>query len=31
MTGQAITAAVLLRFLGAGRVVRRDLLAIYPR
>ena len=31
MTGQAITTAVLLRFVGAGRVVRRDLLAIYPR
>jgi len=31
MTGQTITTAVLLRLLAAGRVVRRDLLAIYPR
>ena len=31
MAGQAITTAVLLRLLAAGRVVRRDLLAIYPR
>ncbi len=31
MAGQAITTAVLLRLVAAGRVVRRDLLAIYPR
>jgi putative ABC transport system permease protein len=31
MAGQAITAAVLLRFIAAGHVVRRDLLQIYPR
>ena len=31
MTGQTITTAVLLRLVAAGRVVRRDLLAIYPR
>jgi putative ABC transport system permease protein len=31
MTGQAITTAVLLRFVAVGRVVRRDLLEIYPR
>ncbi len=31
MAGQAVTTAVLLRLMAAGRVVRRDLLAIYPR
>jgi putative ABC transport system permease protein len=31
MAGQAITAAVLLRLVAAARVVRRDLLATYPR
>jgi putative ABC transport system permease protein len=31
MAGQAITSAVLLRLVAAARVVRRDLLATYPR
>jgi len=31
MAGQAITAAVLLRLVAAARVVRRDLVATYPR
>lgn len=31
MAGQAVTTAVLLRLMAAGRVVRRDLLAVYPR
>ncbi len=31
MAGQALTTAVLLRFVAVGRVVRRDLLKIYPR
>jgi putative ABC transport system permease protein len=31
MAGQAITAAVLLRFIAVGRVVRIDLLETYPR
>jgi putative ABC transport system permease protein len=31
MAGQAITAAVLLRLIARARVVRRDLLAAYPR
>jgi putative ABC transport system permease protein len=31
MAGQAITSAVLLRLIAAARVVRRDLVATYPR
>ncbi len=31
MAGQAITAAVLLRLVAGARVVRRDLVATYPR
>jgi putative ABC transport system permease protein len=31
MAGQAITSAVLLRLVAAGRVVRRDLVPTYPR
>jgi putative ABC transport system permease protein len=31
MAGQAVTAAVLLRLMAAGRVVRRDLLGVFPR
>ena len=31
MAGQAITSAALLRLVAAGRVVRRDLVATYPR
>jgi putative ABC transport system permease protein len=31
MAGQAVTTAVLLRLMAAGRVVRRDLQPIYPR
>jgi putative ABC transport system permease protein len=31
MAGQAVTAAVLLRLVAAGRVVRRDLVPAYPR
>jgi putative ABC transport system permease protein len=31
MAGQAITSAVLLRLVAAARIVRRDLLATYPR
>jgi putative ABC transport system permease protein len=31
MAGQAITAAVLLRLVAAARLVRRDLVATYPR
>jgi hypothetical protein len=31
MAGQAVTAAVLLRLMAAGRVVRRDLLDVFPR
>jgi putative ABC transport system permease protein len=31
MAGQAITTAVLLRLIAHARLVRRDLLAVYPR
>ena len=31
MAGQAVTTAVLLRLIAAGRVVRRDLVPVYPR
>jgi putative ABC transport system permease protein len=31
MAGQAVTTAVLLRLMASGRVVRRDLAAIFPR
>lgn len=31
MAGQAVTSAVLLRLVAAGRVVRRDLVPAYPR
>lgn len=31
MAGQAVTAAVLLRLMAGGRVVRRDLAPVYPR
>jgi putative ABC transport system permease protein len=31
MAGQAVTAAVLLRLVAGGRVVRRDLVETYPR
>jgi putative ABC transport system permease protein len=31
MSGQAITTAILLRFVAVGRVVRMDLLETYPR
>ncbi len=31
MAGQAVTAAVLLRLVASARVVRRDLVATYPR
>jgi putative ABC transport system permease protein len=31
MAGQAVTSAVLLRLIAAGRVVRRDLVPTYPR
>ena len=31
MAGQAVTSAVLLRLVAAGRVVRRDLIPTYPR
>jgi putative ABC transport system permease protein len=31
MAGQAVTSAVLLRLVAAGRVVRRDLVPTYPR
>lgn len=31
MAGQAMAAAVLLRLVAAGRVVRRDLVPVYPR
>ena len=31
MAGQALTAAVLLRLVAAGRVVREDLMDRYPR
>ncbi|MDO9457759.1 ABC transporter permease [Nocardioides sp.] len=31
MAGQAITCAVLLRLVASGRVVRRDLAAVFPR
>jgi putative ABC transport system permease protein len=31
MAGQAVTSAVLLRLVAAARVVRRDLVATYPR
>ena len=31
MAGQAVTTAVLLQLIAAGRVVRRDLVPVYPR
>ena len=31
MAGQALTSAVLLRLVASARVVRRDLVATYPR
>jgi len=31
MAGQAITTAVLLQLIGTGRVVRKDLAAVFPR